>query len=303
MPNSMRALLLVPLVVVAACAGAAGAAPTQSGAPRRIVLVAGRPSHGPGEHEHNAGVALFKRCLDGVPGVQTTAHFSGWPTDPNAFDGADAIVIYSDGGNGHPAIQEGRLQQLDALLARGVGFATIHYANEVPTARGGEEFMRWTGGYYETNVSVNPIWTADYRQFPNHPITRGVQPFSTRDEWYFNIHFRPGMSGITPILQSRPSDAVRDGPYVSPRGPYPHIQAAKGQVETMAWATERPDGGRGFGYTGGHYHANWGNENARKLVLNALVWVAKAEVPAGGVNCAVTAEDLTKNLDPKPPRQ
>jgi type 1 glutamine amidotransferase len=302
MSSLSRAVPFLVLAVAAACAGLPGSAQMQAGAPRRIVLVAGRPSHGPGEHEHNAGVALFKRCLDQVPGIQTVAHYSGWPTDPTAFDGADAIVIYSDGGNGHPAIQEGRLQQLNALLARGVGLANIHYANEVPNDRGGAEFMRWTGGYYENNSSVNPIWTAEYSQFPNHPITRGVQPFSTRDEWYFNIHFRPGMSGITPILQSKPSDAVRDGPYVSPRGPYPHIQAAKGQAETMAWAVERPDGGRGFGYTGGHYHANWGNENARKLVLNALLWVAKAEVPAGGVSCAVSAEELTKNLDPKPAR-
>ncbi|MBW3631142.1 MAG: ThuA domain-containing protein, partial [Gemmatimonadetes bacterium] len=159
-----------------------------------------------------------------------------------------------------------------------------------------------TGGYYENLFSVNPIWDASFERMPNHPIARGVQPFTTRDEWYFNIQFRPGMTGITPILQATPSDAVRDGPYVSPRGPYPHIQAAKGHAETMAWAVQRPDGGRGFGYTGGHFHANWGNENARKLVLNALLWVSGVEVPAGGVNCAVTPEDLTRNLDPKPPR-
>jgi hypothetical protein len=302
MTKAFRALpLLLPFVLVA-CAGLPGSAQVAAGAAKRIVMVAGRPSHPPGQHEHNAGVALFKQCLDRVPGVEAVAYFSGWPADPNAFAGADAIVIYADGGNGHPAIQEGRLQQLDRLAGQGVGIANIHYANEVPNDRGGSEFLRWVGGYYETNVSVNPIWSAEYQQLPSHPITRGVQPFSTRDEWYFNLHFRPGMSGITPILQAKPSDAVRDGPYVSPRGPYPHIQAAKGQTETMAWAVERPDGGRGFGYTGGHYHENWGNENARKLVLNALLWVAGAEVPAGGVNCVVTAEDLTKNLDPKPAR-
>jgi hypothetical protein len=304
MPNVSRALPFLLCAVAAACAALPGGSRLSAGggAPKRIVMVAGRPSHGPGEHEHNAGVALFKKCLDPVPGVEVVAHYNGWPTDPTAFDGADAVVIYSDGGNGHPAIQENRLAQLDQLIRKGVGFATIHYANEVPAQKGGGEFMQWTGGFYENNFSVNPIWTPEYGQLPNHPITRGVQPFSTRDEWYFNIHFRPDMAGVTPILQAKPSDAVRDGPYVSPRGPYPHIQAAKGKAETMAWAVERPDGGRGFGYTGGHYHANWGNENARKLVLNALVWVSGAEVPAGGVNCVVTPEDLTKNLDPKPAR-
>ena len=67
----------------------------------------------------------------------------------------------------------------------------------------------------------------------------------------------------------------------------------------LAWAVERPDGGRGFGFTGAHFHKNWGNENFRKIVLNALLWTAHAEVPANGVECAVTEENLKKNLDPK----
>ena len=70
----------------------------------------------------------------------------------------------------------------------------------------------------------------------------------------------------------------------------------------MAWACERKDGGRGFGFTGGHFHFNWGNDQFRKLVLNAIVWVAKGEVPKDGVKSATpTAEELEKNQDePKP---
>ena len=49
------------------------------------------------------------------------------------------------------------------------------------------------------------------------------------------------------------------------------------------WSVERPDGGRGFGFTGAHFHDNWGNDNFRKMVLNALVWIAKGEVPANGI--------------------
>ena len=92
---------------------------------------------------------------------------------------------------------------------------------------------------------------------------------------------------------------MRKGPYVYPRGPYDHIVKASGRVEAMMWAVERPDGGRGFGFTGGHFHDNWGNDDFRKTVLNALVWVAKADVPAGGVESKVTKEELDQNLDPK----
>lgn len=52
-------------------------------------------------------------------------------------------------------------------------------------------------------------------------------------------------------------------------------------------------------FTGGHHHQNWGNDNFRKVVLNALLWIAKAEVPAGGVASTVGSDDLAQNLDSK----
>ena len=38
-------------------------------------------------------------------------------------------------------------------------------------------------------------------------------------------------------------------------------------------------------------------------MLNALLWIAKVDVPKDGVKDNITAEDLTQNLDPKPPRK
>ena len=134
-------------------------------------------------------------------------------------------------------------------------------------------------------------------------MIRAVQPFSVEDEWYINMRFRPDLKGVTPILSAPPSDAVRDGPYVSPKGPYKHIQEAKGRAETMMWAVERPDSGRGVGFTGGHFHSNWQNDNFRKVVLNALAWICKVEVPRDGIPSAVTEEELKENLDPKPVRK
>ncbi|MCX6917466.1 MAG: hypothetical protein NT167_31270, partial [Verrucomicrobia bacterium] len=58
-------------------------------------------------------------------------------------------------------------------------------------------------------------------------------------------------------------------------------------------------GGRGFGFTGGHFHRNWANDNYRKVVLNAILWTAKVEVPANGVECKITEESLRQNLDKK----
>lgn len=272
---------------------------TVSAADKKLLLIAGRPSHPPGAHEFRAGCLLLQKCLKNVPGLTVLVYSNGWPGDISAFDNVDAVVIYADGGGGHPAIQGDRLKFLDQLASKGVGIGMMHFGCEVPANKGGQEFLKWIGGYYEDKYSCNPMWTPEFKKFPNHPICRGVKPFSILDEWYFNIRFRPNMEGITSILVAVPSDQVRKGPYVWPKGPYQHIIEASGREETMLWVVERADGGRGFGFTGGHYHKNWGNENFRKVILNTLVWLVKMDVPPNGIESVVTEEDLSQNLDPK----
>lgn len=271
---------------------------TASAGDKKLVLIAGRPSHPPGMHEFRAGCLLLERCLAGHPGLAVTVHTNGWPTSDAAFDGATAVVIYADGGGGHPAIQGDRLKLLQGLIEKGIGFGVMHYGCEVPKDRGGQEFIDWVGGYYEDKYSCNPMWSPDYQKFPAHPVTRGLQPFSIKDEWYFNLRWREGLAGVTPILVAKPSDQVRDGPYVWPAGPYPHVQAAKGREETMMWVSEQ-GARRAFGFTGGHFHDNWGNDHFRRVILNALVWVNGLDVPEGGVQSKLPAGTLRDNLDIK----
>jgi hypothetical protein len=307
-----------PAFVVAVLALALGSslriegADRQLVANRQLVLIAGRASHGAGEHEFRAGSLLFQKALAGVSGLTVRVYTNGWPSkvvdgqtvdDNAALDQADAVLIYADGGRGNPAIQRDHLAVLDRLAARGVGLGFAHYGVEVPAGEPGNAMLRWIGGYYEDRYSVNPMWAPAFTVAQGHPVTRGVQPFSNTDEWYFNMRWSTDTavaSRIVPLLRARPSDTVRQGPYVSPPGPYPHIVAASGAIETLMWAYERPDGGRSFGFTGGHTHKNWGDVNQRRIVLNALLWITKVEIPAGGVVDRITEDDLTQNLDPKP---
>jgi hypothetical protein len=277
--------------------------------PKRLVFIAGRPSHPPLMHEFRAGSLLLEKCLQGVPGVVMDRHDQGWVKDEAVLEKADAVVIYADGGGGHPALQGNHLETMKKLAARGCGIGFMHYGVEVPADRGGPAFKDFVGGYYEHQFSCNPIWEPEFQSFPVHPVTRGVQPFQIRDEWYFNMRFADGFTAdaaaerdgvkFTPLLVAKPSDKVRNGPYVYPAGPYKHIEEAAGRNEAMMWAVERKDGGRGFGFTGGHFHRNWGNADFRRTILNALVWVTGAEVPAGGVDSRVSEDDLKENLDPK----
>ena len=301
------ALLCTLLLGIALGAPARGATPDGK---RKLVLIAGRPSHPPRMHEFRAGSLLLQKCLVSVPGLTVEVHEMGWVKDEKTFDDADAVVIYADGGAGHPALQGSHLSTLKALVEKGVGVGCMHYGVEVPADKGGPAFKQWIGGYYEHMFSCNPIWEPKFDNLPDHPITRGVKPFQVKDEWYFNMRFANGFAAdkpaaeaegtkFWPILVARPGDAVRKGPYVYPKGPYDHIVAASGRPEAMMWAVERRDGGRGFGFTGGHFNDNWGNDDFRKTVLNALLWITSVEVPAGGVDSSVTKDQLDQNLDRK----
>jgi hypothetical protein len=142
---------------------------------------------------------------------------------------------------------------------------------------------------------------AQTRLAEGHPICRGVKPFEINDEWYYHMRFREPKTGLTEILTAVPPDATRERPD-GPHSNNPTVRGNKGSREVLAWAYERPAGGRGFGCTGAHFHASWENEDFRRLMLNALMWTSGLEVPEGGVPSMLAAEDLTANLDDKTPK-
>jgi type 1 glutamine amidotransferase len=307
MPKTRRTLFFGLFACVAFCPLFA-----DEGTKKKLIIVAGKPSHPPRMHEFNAGVQLLHKCLRDVRNLDSQFVLNGWPEDPAIFDDADAVVFYMDGGQRHEIVQEEgrRLELVEQWAKRGVGIGCMHFGVEVVPDQAGAEFKRWIGGHYENMYSCNPIWEPTFASFPDHPIARGVKPFSISDEWYFNMRFVADLPGneaanvegmkFVPILVATPSDEVRDGPYVYPKGPYEHIQANAARAEAMMWAVDRPDGGRGFGFTGGHFHDNWENDDFRKVVLNALVWLAKLDVPRDGVNSELEQGDIDAHLDAKP---
>ena len=278
-------LLAFPALLL--CFGSSfGLIQAQDKAPQdRIVFLAGKPSHGYGSHEHLAGCRILADTLErGSAGkIKCDVYSGGWPESDAVLDGAKTVVMYCDGGGGHPALQH--LPKLGELMDKGVGFVCIHYAVEVPTDRGGPEFLKWLGGYFETHWSVNPHWVAKYLTLPDHPVARGVKPFEANDEWYFHMRFQPAMKGVTPILSAiAPEDTMRrpDGPHSGNAAVRKEV--AEGIAQHTAWTYERPNGGRSFGFTGGHFHWNWGREEILKLVCNAILWTAKHEIPADGLS-------------------
>ena len=276
------------------------AAPAAAEEEKKVVFVAGTPSHGYGNHEHNAGCLLLAELLDEhVPGVNAVVYQNGWPEDPTALDGADTLVVFSNGGGGHPMIPH-----LDAVQERvdeGMGVVMLHFAVEIPKERGGQQLLDWIGGYFETHWSVNPFWTAEFTEFPDHPVANGLRPFAVYDEWYYHMRFQEDMEGVTPILTAVPPDSTRERPD-GPHSNNPTVRARRGMPEHVAWVYEREDGGRGYGFTGGHYHWTWAQDDFRKAVLNGIVWTAGLDIPEEGiVTPTPTMEELEENQDEAQP--
>ena len=263
----------------------------------KIALVAGKVSHESGTHEHVAGCLLLTDLLnEHADGVEAVAH-RGWPEDPEALNDVAAIIIYSDGGSGHPIIPH--LDQVADLVKQGVGLALMHYAVEVPAGKPGDCFLEWIGGYFERGWSVNPYWVAEFTSFTEHPVNAGIKPFSMHDEWYYHMRFRENMAGVTPLLSTVPPDSTLERPD-GPVSGNPHVRkaVANNEPQHLGWCVEREDGGRGLGFTGGHYHDKWSVDDLRKFMLNAIVWTAGLEVPENGVATPTpTKEELDAYMD------
>lgn len=295
MRTVLRAMVLVAMGL--SLAPASGfAADEAGGAKKKIYLLAGGPSHGFGAHDHLSGCHLLASRLNQVPGVEASV-IQGWPDEKGKLDDAAAVVMYCDGGGGHMAIPH--MKELNALHDKGIGIGCIHYAVEVPNGKPGENWSKFMGGYFATNWSVNPHWVGKFDKFPSHPVANGVKPFQTNDEWYYNMRFRKEMKGVTPVLSAVPPDETRqrkDGPHSG--NPEVRKGVGKNQAEHVVWVSENENGSRGFGCTGGHVHWNWAQDDFRKSVLNAIVWIAKIEVPKNGVESSrPTVDEMLQNHD------
>ncbi|MGI6416259.1 MAG: FG-GAP-like repeat-containing protein [Thermoguttaceae bacterium] len=245
----------------------------------KIVLLAGAKSHGPGEHEHERTAMLLMHCIDtslNVRHVDVEVCTNGWPEDEKTLDDADSIVLLCDGamkGVQHPLVRDHHMPALERQMKRGCGLVVIHWGLMLPSEIGNETFLKWIGGFKDYENPPRPIGEPlrlqDWSKQAGHPILRGVKPFEMpKDEKYKTPErLLSGDAGFTPILPfpGKPGDPV------------------------WAWAWQRKDGGRGFGFSGGHYYAAWECDDLRMVLLNAILWTAHAPVPDDGAISSLPA--------------
>jgi mannose-6-phosphate isomerase-like protein (cupin superfamily) len=277
-------------------------------AAKKIVLIGGPKSHGIGEHDFPNGIALLKTFLDSSPDAQNVKGFTvvaypnGWPTDPSALDGASTIVFYFDGledGYGphsHPLVNEEHRAQFERLMKQGVGLVALHQSWTVPADDSTINLQRWLGAarYGKFDRTFEPVIIKPAT--PSHPISNGVgaDEFILNDEFYPTISFFEGGKNVIPILTGKLHTQFRNNKPVL-------TDLDKTRECTIAWAFEREDGGRAFGFSGLHYLREMDDPHLRKLLLNAIFWTAKIGVPEDGVRTTAPADAakiLLKSLGP-----
>ena len=253
--------------------------PAAAGAdnPIRIALIGGAKSEGPGKHDYPSAIRLLERALLSSPdvarGLQVKSYPDGWPSDPHAFDGVASVVWYFDGAEKHPLLDAQRRTQFEEVVARGVGLVALHQASTLPAGGTSIDLPRWLGaaryGMFDRTTEYADVQVADAQ----HPIARGVEAFAYRDEFY--PKFRRGDKPIVPLLHATLHVQYRDGAAVVDDRPEDIV---------VAWAFERDRRGRSFTYSGAHFLAAFDTEPLRRVLLNAILWTAHAEVPTNGLS-------------------
>ncbi|MGQ0636708.1 MAG: ThuA domain-containing protein [Planctomycetaceae bacterium] len=268
-----RALLALAVFAISVFPAAGGEEPGGRGS---VLLIGKQPDHPYGTHMYLHASRMLGECarLNGYEPIVS----DGWPTDAALLKGVKTIVVYAS-----PAaellLDAPHRDEVLRLLKDGVGLMTIHWASTITKdnlERLGDRWIGCLGGTWVSDVKQLSTDKSELKQLlPSHPICRGWSSYELRDEYYLN----PRIKEAQPLLQV----------------------TTKGQDVVVGWVFERPDGGRSFATTLGHFYGNFEHEPFRRMIVNGMVWTAKGNVPETGSRIDVADEFL--KLPPAPEKK
>ena len=260
---------LLTAAALTLCAAVASA----DGPKRLLILQQGPDGHAATTHEYVAGVKIIQKCLDKVPDLEIKIASADEPfrDGPELLEKADGVVLYLAEGAKWLMNDARRHAAFKKLAARGGGMVALHWAIGTKEANNIDGFVELFGGCHggpdrKMKIVQANVTVADSK----HPIATAVKDFAVRDEFYYQLKFVKPAATAKPLLKA----------------------TIDGQVETVAWTWERPDGGRSFGYSGLHFHDNWSMTECRRLVAQSILWTLKLPIPKEGLPVRITAEDI-----------
>ncbi len=279
----MNLAKLVVVVGVLLCSGVQ----TEAAEPKRLLLVGQGPDgHPAATHEFMAGLKVIEKSLAEVEDIKVTTVRADepWREGPQLLKEADGVVLYVSQGARWMQTDAGLYDAFTAFAARGGGLVALHWSVGAKDAKYIEGQVKLLGGSRGGPQRKYTVADFDLRlPTPDHPMVRGIKPFAIHDELYYRLDFLPGAI-----------EGKLTGEGERTKSKFERIFAATidGNEETVAWAWERPDGGRSFGYVGMHFHENWKLVEYRRLAAQAALWTLKMDVPKEGLKVEVDDADL-----------
>lgn len=242
---------------------ALGFATITSAAPKKKLLLLGQgpDGHPAKTHEYFAGLRVLEKSLaplrDEIEVIQVRAD-GEWMEGPELLATADGAVLYLAEGAKWIEADPRRHEAFTRLAQRGGGLVALHWAIGTKDAKHVDGFKQLFGAchggadrkykFLETSVTVVD---------PKHPITRGIDDFTIKDEFYYQLKTVADERGFQPLLKAKIDD----------------------EAHTVCWAWQRDDKGRSFGFSAMHYHDNWQRDEYRRLIAQAVVWTLHLEPP------------------------
>jgi type 1 glutamine amidotransferase len=253
---TFRSIIVTSLTVLHFSFGAMGEPP------KRLLLVGQGPDgHPPQTHEYVAGLEILHKLLTPIDGlkIERVRADEPWKEGPELIERADGVVLFLCEGAKWASADPSRLAALLAMAKRGGGLVGLHWGIGTKDAKNIDEFLKLLGGCHGGPDRKYQVLQAEVTS-AEHAIASGIKPFSIKEEFYYKLKFAKD-GKLQPVLRAK----------------------IDGADETVAWAWERPDGGRSFGFSGLHFHENWKNENYQRLVAQGVLWSMKREVPKDGL--------------------
>jgi putative heme-binding domain-containing protein len=211
----------------------------------KIVLVAGKKDHGPGEHDYPAWQKQWEQLLTAGRNIDVTSAWD-FPSDEQIAK-ADLLLFFQKG-----AWNDERAKKLDAFLVRGGGAVYIHWA-----VNGDDRVAD-----FSTRIGLaSKGGSIRYRHGPlslelhnqDNPILRNFSALDLYDESYWLLTGDVGK--VTLLASSKEDDA-----------PQPQM-----------WTYEKGDG-RVFVSIPGHYNWTFDDPLFRILLFRGMAWCAKEPI-------------------------
>jgi len=211
----------------------------------KIVLVAGKKDHGPGEHDYPAWQIQWGQLLAAAPNVNVSAAWE-FPSEEQMAS-SDVLIFFQKG-----AWSDDRAKKLDAFQARGGGAVYIHWA-----VNGDDRVAE-----FSTRIGLaSKGGSIRYRHGPltldmhntDHPIMRNIDQLKLYDESYWLL--TGDVKNVT-LLGTSTED---------------------GDATPQVWAYEK-GAGRVFVSIPGHYSWTFDDPIFRVLLLRGISWTAKEPI-------------------------